>query len=141
MNRVVLDTNIYISALHFQKGNPRKILEMADDEVFRLLISKQIIAELRGVLSMKFGYPIAQLDTLENLLLAVAELVEPKKRLLVVRDDPDDNKILECAYSGNADFIVSGDSDLLRLRKFKTIKIVSSSQFLEQKLYTYTTKT
>lgn len=135
MKRVVFDTNIYISALHFKSGNPRKILEMADETVFKLLISKQIISEIRGVLSTKFGYEISQLDTLENLLLSIAELVEPIKRLFVVKNDPDDNKIVECADSGNADFIVSGDSDLLQLKKFKTIKIVSAAEFIENRLY------
>ena len=135
MKRVVFDTNIYISALHFQKGNPRKILEMADDVIYRLLISKQIISEIRGVLRVKFRYEISYIDLIEDLLLKTAELIEPIGKITILKRGPDDNKILECAESGKADRIVSGDADLLDLKKFKTIKIVSASEFIEQRLY------
>lgn len=134
MQRVVFDTNIYISALHFQSSIPRKILEMADADFFRLLISKQIIAETRGVLRVKFKYELSKLDLLEELLLSTCELVEPKIRINFIKEDPDDDKILECAIEGKADFIVSGDKHLLQIKKYRGIKIISARSFLEDYL-------
>jgi len=128
MNRIVFDTNIYISALLFS-GIPRKLLHMADVGVFQLIVSKQILAELRGVLRVKFDYETEQLDVIENLLLSISLVVEPKKRINRITVDPSDNRILECAEEGNADYIVSGDKHLLRLRIYSTIKIITPSDY------------
>lgn len=131
MKRVVFDTNIYISALHFQNSIPRKILDLADSGVFHLLISKQIIAEVRNILRVKFKYEMAKLDLMEELLLAICILVEPKMRIKYILEDPDDDKILECAVEGEVDFIVSGDRHLLKIKEYKGAKIVNARDFLE----------
>jgi len=129
MNRIVFDTNIYISALLFS-GIPRKLLHMADVGVFQLIVSKQILAELRGVLRVKFDYETEQLDIIENLLTSLSLVVEPQKRINRIIIDPPDNRILECAKEGNADYIISGDKHLLRLRTYKRIKIISPSEYM-----------
>jgi len=134
MQRTVFDTNIYISALHFQGSIPRKILELADASVFRLLISKQIIAEIRGVLRIKFKYELPKLDLMEELILSICEVVEPKSRINFIKEDPDDDMILECAVEGQADFIVSGDRHILEIKEYKGIKIISARDFLEDYL-------
>lgn len=131
MIRVVFDTNIFISALHFRSSIPRRLLELAEENFFRLMISKQILAEIRGVLSVKFGYESEKLDALEELLLPICEIVEPITRLKVVKNDPDDDKIIECAMDGAADYLVSGDKHLLNLRKYKKIVVVNPREFLE----------
>jgi len=131
VQRVVFDTNIYISALHFQSSIPRRILELADASAFCLLLSKQIIAELRGVLRVKFKYELSKLDLMEELILSIVELVEPKSRINFIKADPDDDKILECAVEGKANFVVSGDKHVLNIREYKGIKIVSARNFLE----------
>ena len=132
MKKVVLDTNIYISGLAFMGSAPRGILEMAQAFSFHLLISKQIISEIRGVLRVKFAYSQEKLALLENLLLNICELVEPSVRISLIKDDPDDNKILECAKEGKADIIVSGDKHLLKIKEFKGIKIIKAREFLEE---------
>lgn len=134
MKKVVFDTNIYISALHFQGCIPRKILELADASAFRLLISKQIIAELRGVLRVKFKYELPKLDLMEELILSICEIVEPKSRINFIKADPDDDMILECTVEGKADFIVSGDRHLLEIKEYKGIKIIKARTFLEDYL-------
>ncbi len=135
MKRVVFDTNIYISALHFQGSIPGKILSLAESGVFRLLISKQIIAEIRGVLRVKFKYELSKLDLTEELILSICKLVEPKTRIKFIKADPDDDKIIECAYEGKADLIVSGDKHLLQLQEFKRIKIIKAREFIETYLF------
>lgn len=134
MQKVVFDTNIYISALHFQGSIPRKILELADASVFSLLISKQIIAEIRGVLRVKFKYELPKLDLMEELILSICELVEPKNRINFIKADPDDDNILECAVEGKAEFIISGDHHLLKIKEYQGIKIINARTFLEDYL-------
>jgi len=129
--RVVFDTNIYISGLHFPGGIPRKLLKLADLRAFQLVLSKQIIAEVRNILRVKFGYKMEKLNLLEDLLFSISEIVEPKERINYIKKDPDDNKILECGLEAKADFIVSGDKHLLSIRIYKGIKIISAREFLE----------
>lgn len=131
MKRVVFDTNIYISAFHFPQSAPRELLSLAGAAIFRLLISKQILAEIRGVLCVKFKYELSKLDLAEELLLGICELVEPKTRIAYIKKDPDDDKILECAFEGKADCIVSGDKHLLEIKEYKGIKIIMAREFLD----------
>lgn len=130
MPRVVFDTNIFISAIHFRSNNPRKLLKLATQGWFHLIISKKIIAEIRGVLRVKFSYDKEMLDLLEELIMETAEMVEPTKRITVIKSDPDDNMVLECAAEGRADIIVSGDKDLLDVREYKGIKIITAREAL-----------
>lgn len=134
MPRVIFDTNIYISALHFQGSIPRKILELADAGHFNLLISKQIVAEVRGVLRVKFRYDLSKLDLVEELLISISQVVEPGINIKFIKEDPDDDMILECAVEGKADLIVSGDRHLLKIKEYNSIRIVSARNFLEEYL-------
>lgn len=134
MQKVVFDTNIYISALHFQGSIPRKILELVDAGNFQLFISKQIIAELRGVLRVKFKYELSKLDLMEELILSISQVVEPRIKIKFIKEDPDDDRILECAVEGKADFIVTGDRHLLQIEEFRGIKITSARVFMEEYL-------
>jgi|SRR3989344_6443 len=134
MINAVFDTNIYISALHFNSRIPRRLLESADKGNFLLIISPQILAELRGVLRVKFGYSPQKLDLLEELLKFSCKIVDPKIRVRVVKDDPDDDKIIECAIDGEAVVIVSGDRHLLKLKSYKGIRIINPREFWENYL-------
>lgn len=132
MKKVVLDTNIYISGFAFLESIPRTILELEQISSFHLYISKQIISEIRGVLAVKFAYSLEMLDLLENLLLNICTLVEPSERINLIIDDPEDNKILECAQEEKADIIVSGDKHLLKVKNYKGTKIIKAREFLEE---------
>ena len=128
--RAVFDTNIFISAFAIPGGQAEKailkIIEGQDD----LVISKEIIGEILSVLSSKFAHEKEALSHLAVNLSELAELVRPDKRVRVFTDEPD-NRILECAISGKADVIVTGDKDMLRLREYEGIKIISLRQYLE----------
>src|SRR3989344_6804850 len=129
MLKVVFDTNILISALHFKSSIPRKLLETAYGNQFQIVISRQILAELRGVLRVKFGYETYKLNLLEELLISICKLVDPKNRIRVVKDDSDDDKIIECAIEGNAKNVISGDKHLLKIRNFRGIDIITAREF------------
>ena len=129
MARVVLDTNVWISALNFG-GKPAQILKIAVKKQIRFYCSQTLFAELVGVLRKKFGYSDEKIEEVEVLFKKRVKFREPRITLNVVKTDPADNRVLECALEAEADYIVSGDKDLLNLGNLKKIKIVNPAEFL-----------
>jgi len=130
MYSATLDTNTLVSAT-IARGKEYALFELAKKGKFKLLISASIILEYKRVISARrFGYTPKFVDELVSSILSVSNLVFPDTKLDVVKEDPDDNKILECAVAGKADFIVSGDKHLLKLKKYKKIKILKTGEFL-----------
>ena len=93
----------------------------------------QIIEEFTGVINRaKFDFiPAEDKQEFIEMLIEISNIVEPSERLTVIEDDPDDNKILECALCGKAGYIVSGDHHLLDLKEHRSIKILSTGRMLE----------
>lgn len=131
MIRVVLDSNVWISALNFG-GKPAQILKLAVKKQIRIYCSQTLFAELIGVLRKKFDYSDEKIEEVETLFKKRVKFREPKITLNVIKTDPSDNRVLECAEEADADFIVSGDKDLLDLTSFRGIKIVNPSGFLRK---------
>lgn len=129
--RVVLDTNIFISAL-FWKGNPNEILKKCYRGELQLLVSGDMLNEVEGILVREKKFELTRGEIAEHLEIIKlnSELLEPKIKINVIKEDLEDNKFLECAVTGKADYIVSGDRHLLNLKKFRGIKILSSLEFL-----------
>ncbi|HMC29558.1 MAG TPA: putative toxin-antitoxin system toxin component, PIN family, partial [Candidatus Angelobacter sp.] len=123
------DSNIYVSALQFG-GVPLQFLNAARNGAFRLAISEALIAEIRGVLLEKFRWPEERLDEAIANLLDFTQLVKPTYTVSVIADDPDDDRIIECAIASSSQFIVSGDKHLLRLTRYENIRILKVSEFL-----------
>jgi putative PIN family toxin of toxin-antitoxin system len=130
MLRVVLDTNIYVSGLLFPKGNPRLILTRAEAGDFFTFTSPPIQAETERILLEKFRLSRGEVAFACGKLWRISRIIEPTVEVEAC-DDPDDDKVLECALSAKADYIVSGDNDLLRLVTFRGISIVRARAFLE----------
>ena len=130
MIRIVLDTNVIVSALVFG-GIPRGVLELAEAGQCQFFYSEPIQTEVRRVLSEKFEWPQALLRESLPVLWSMGELVVPRMSVDAVPADPDDNRILECAVEAHAEVVVSGDHHLLALQKYKSIPIVSPRQFIE----------
>jgi putative PIN family toxin of toxin-antitoxin system len=128
--RIVLDTNVIVSALVFG-GLPRSILELTEAGHYRMFYSEAIQDEVRRVLEGKFGWAPAMLQTVLPVLWDMGELVVPRIAVNAVPDDLDDNRILECAVAAKAHFIISGDRHLLALGSYESISIVSPRQFIE----------
>ena len=128
--RVVADTNIYISALLFG-GLPGAFLDLALRGKFALVASKVLLEELDEKLRGKFAISHQDALAIRKKLEGCAVTVTPGFRLDAVSDDPDDNRVLECALAGRADFVVSGDRHLLRIGNYEGIAIVPVRQFLE----------
>ena len=129
MLRVTADTNVIISGLNFS-GNPRHVLEMAEDGAIHLAVA--ILDEIERVLRRdKFGWPEEEIDKAIRQITRFTEHVEPKQRIDAVKEDPTDNRILECAAASGSDYLVSGDKHLLKLGQYQGIKIVSPADFIQ----------
>ncbi len=130
--KATLDTNILISALGW-KGNPYQVFSKFVNEEVELIISDEQFSELSEVLEYpKFQFTEEQKNRFKTLILELATFVKPVEKIDAIKNDPDDNIILEAAVDGNVGYIVSGDPDLLELKEFRGIKIVTARQFLEE---------
>jgi putative PIN family toxin of toxin-antitoxin system len=126
----VLDTNVLISAI-FWRRNEYTVLRKAFEGELELLTSRAILVELKGVLGKKFGAGRNWVEKVIKTLATNSITVDPKCKLNVIKDDESDNRILECAVDGAADYIISGDAHLLKLREFGGIPILKSKDFLK----------
>lgn len=131
MFRVVADTNVLISALQFG-GLPGTFLAQAFARNFTLVTSPVLLDELDEKLRSKFKASDADAAAIRQKLEAAAIVVSPIIVLQVIPDDPDDNRVLECAITGQAHVVVSGDRDLLRLGSHADIPVLTVRQFLEK---------
>lgn len=127
--RVVLDSNIYVSALTLPGGRADTALTAALAGHYVALLSEPILGEILRVLGRKFSRDREELARAALFLTELAEHVSPRVRLSVLGDDPD-NRILECAMEGGADLIVTGDQAMLRLGKLEGVEILSLRTFL-----------
>ena len=132
MRRVVLDTNVLVSALLFG-GPPASLVRLVIGGEVVAVTSSALLAEFQDVLMAKFQYPSSRTDLVIAEWRALSELVEPRIALAVITQDPSDNRVLECALSAQADAIVSGDKHLLALQTFHGIPILTPQAFLAQR--------
>lgn len=135
MFRVVLDTNIIVSGLISKRGAPADILKAWRNREFVFLLSPEIFSEIERVLAYpkianKYGLTPSKQKQVVAVLKKYAVLVEPANLKVPVCSDPDDDKFLTCAVAGQADFVVSGDSDLLELKTHCDIEIATGGRFL-----------
>lgn len=128
--KIVIDTNLFISALGWG-GKPNELIERAIDKEYELYISTKQIKELIRVLSYpRLKFTEHEKKAFLEKIYEIAIIIDTKLELSVV-EDPFDNMLVECAVEADADYIISGDNLLKKLKKFKNIRIVSVSEFLE----------
>lgn len=128
--RVVFDTNVLISALLYG-GVPDQILELAESHTILGITSSALLKELNAVLGQKFRFTLSEVELLTITIYRTFSTVHTSRSLKIVKDEPD-NRILEAALAGKAHFIITGDKELLTLKKFRSIKIVTPRQFLTE---------
>ena len=130
--KATLDTNILISALGWG-GSPKQVFDKIINGKIELLISDEQFNELSNALDYtKLQFTDDQKKRFKALILEIATFVEPIEKINVIKKDPADNMILECAIAGDVDYIVTGDSHLLDLKEFREINIVKAREFLEE---------
>ncbi|MCX6996793.1 MAG: putative toxin-antitoxin system toxin component, PIN family [Kiritimatiellaeota bacterium] len=129
--RVVLDTNVLISAILFS-GPPREILELVIRGAVDCSLSPPMLDELRDVLQRpKFGLSLEQAFQVLEELHVVCDVINPSMQIHVVTADPDDNMVLACALESKADLLVSGDQHLLDIGTFRGVQMVTPTDALK----------
>jgi len=130
--RVVADTNVLVSALLFG-GPPEQIVLAGLRGEIQLLTSSPLLKELERVLKGKFKLNLHLVRNIIEEIREVAELVVVSSHINVISYPDDDNRVLECAVDGKAEFIVTGDTKhILPLKEFRGTKILSPSEFLNR---------
>lgn len=135
--RIVSDTNVLVSAFISKLGHSAKILDLASMfEEIQLVLSESILDEFEDVLSRdevkeRFGYSNQEIELFARSVREISTIVEARSGFKIVKEDPKDDVVLNTAYDGKADYIVSGDRHLRNLNKFKGIKIVSPKQMMK----------
>ncbi|MCR4277431.1 MAG: putative toxin-antitoxin system toxin component, PIN family [Candidatus Berkelbacteria bacterium] len=121
--RVVFDANVFIAAF-LRPGLCETLLEKANQGVFELYVTDSILDEALNKLKVKMNATESDRERFSQHIHNIARFVTPKEKLTVVKSDPDDNKILECAVEARANLIISLDHHLLDLKSFEQIGIV-----------------
>lgn len=125
--KVTLDTNVLISAT-FWYGPSLRVIELIENKEVTLVLSKEILHEYGEVLQYdeiqnKIKNKNLEMKLSVEKIMSLSFIVDPKRKIEMVSDDPDDNMVLECAYEGNVDYIITQDKHLLRIKKFEGIEI------------------
>ena len=136
MIKVVLDTNVVVSAYLVPAGKPAEILSLARNGKLHIFLSREIVDEIKQTLLSPKLKKIHrntpnQIGLFIRAFSKVATVTPGEKSVDFIKDDPDDNKILTCALEGRVDYIVSGDHHLTDLKSFQGISIVNPHTFLQ----------
>jgi len=130
--KVVLDTNVFVSALGW-KGASREIFKGCIDGDLELFISTEIFNEIKRVLNYpKLKFSQDEIDGFLDQILEVGNLIEATVKVEKIKDDPTDNKFLECAVTVDADNIISRDPHILKIKEFEGIRIISPDDFMKK---------
>ncbi|MDH4201123.1 MAG: putative toxin-antitoxin system toxin component, PIN family [Spirochaetia bacterium] len=131
MNKIVIDTNVLISAILFS-GIPNQVLQEVISERYHLYLSHDILNEFLHVLSRsKFKLLEPQIKQFYEEIIHITNIVYPMQKLLIVKEDPSDNMLFECAIEANANFIVSGNKHVLNVKKYKNIEVITPRNFIQ----------
>ena len=133
--KITVDTNVLISST-FWNGASEKIIKKVEEKEIELVLSGEIIKEFSRVLGYKEIQDKIKNKNLEmkrdiEKVISISTIVEPQQEFNIIKEDRDDNTILECAFEGNVSYIISQDNHLLRLKEFREIKIVNPEEFLK----------
>jgi len=133
--RITVDTNVLVSST-FWNGDSDRILKKVENKEIELMISDEIIKEFSKVLEYeeikeKIKDKNLEMKRTVEKIVSISTIVEPKQKFEAVKDDSKDNKIVECAFEGNVDYLISQDNHLLKLKEFKRIKIITPEEFLK----------
>ena len=130
--RIVVDSNVIISGFLFG-GTPAQVLGSIIEGVACGFTSLPILDEVRGVLQRsKIGLSAEQALTFVEEFHVLCRVVEPRRQVRVIAEDPTDNRVLECADAAKAEVIVSGDAHLLNLKQWEKIRILSPAEFIKE---------
>lgn len=135
MLRAVVDTNVLVSGTIQNSGHPSRIINAWRDGLFLLVSSPPILIEIERVLHYpkikgKYNLSRKQISLVLENIRKYSMITPGKLELNLIQEDPDDNKFVQAALEGQAQYIVSGDLHLQKLRSYRDIRIVSPKEFV-----------
>ena len=130
--KIVLDTNVFISGIFWEGNFCSQIINKWKNRKFVLISSVSIIDEfVKTLRNFKIQMPEDMIEEWRKLIIDNSIIVESFEKIDFIKEDPDDNKFLEAAVSGNVKYIVSQDKHLLKIKNYQGIKIISPEEFLK----------
>jgi putative PIN family toxin of toxin-antitoxin system len=131
VRRITADSNVWISAVEFG-GKPLQLINLARSGEIEIAISEPILDEFTRILRDKFHWEESRLRALRQQVRSFTKMVEPTMKLSVVKDDPDDDKIVEAAVESRSEAIITNDKDLLRMKEFQGVQMLKVGAFLHR---------
>lgn len=133
MLKIVIDTNVIVSAALHTESLPALLLSLALEDKARLFISPDLLSEYQSVLPRaRFKLDPKEIEGLMRKITQKATLVKTTEPLNVIKGDEKDNRILECALKAKANFIITGNKRHFPFEEFKGIKIVTPREFMNK---------
>ena len=129
--KVVFDTNVILSSTLCDHSVAQKVLYKLVVNDVTIYSSAKILEEYQKVLRRNFEYTEDEINKIMTVIFSFLKLVEPEEKVEVIKDDPDDNKIIECALASASGYILTYDKHLLKLGEFKGIKIIKPEEILK----------
>lgn len=129
--KIVFDTNVLISATLWENSAAQKLLFKCIKENIQIFSSQEIIEEYKEILARDFDYDEQEIGEILERVFQFLTLVNPSKKVDIVKEDSEDNKIVECALESKADYIISYDKHLLNLKEFERMKIVKPEEIIK----------
>lgn len=127
--KITLDTNFFVSATQWDYSVAHKLLIKLLEKNIQIFTTKDILQEFSEVLERDFKYSAEEAANIIEKVMKFVTLIETNSKVDVIKDDPDDNKILECALDSGSEFIISYDNHLLNLKSFQGIEILKPEDF------------
>ncbi|MEK6922230.1 MAG: putative toxin-antitoxin system toxin component, PIN family [Nanoarchaeota archaeon] len=128
--KVTADTNFFISSIQWDNSVAHKLLRKLLKTNAEIFTTKEILDEFATVLQRNFKYSEEEINNILEKITPFIAIIEPKEKLDIIKDDPDDNKILECAVASKSEYIITYDNHLLSLKEFRGIKIVKPEKLV-----------
>ena len=127
--KVTVDTNFLISATQWDYSVAHRLLKKLILSDAEISTTQDILDETAEVFERDFEYNKDEIKNIIKKILLFTKLVEPKQKVDVIKDDPDDNKVIACAIESSSEYIITYDKHLLKLKEYKGIKIITPEEF------------
>ena len=131
---ITVDTNFLISATQWDNSVAFKLLKRLLEANIKIFTTKDILDEFSEVLQRDFKYNKEETTNILEEILVFVNIIEAQEKIKIVKDDPDDDKIIECALASNSDYLITYDRHLLKIKEYKSIKIITPEEMLKLKI-------
>jgi len=126
--KITVDTNFLISSTQWDYSVGHKLLIKLIENNVEVYTTNEILEEFSKVLKRDFKYNDDETANIIEGILPFLILIDPKTKVNIVKDDPDDNKIIECALESDSEYIITYDNHLLKLKEYKGIRIIKPEE-------------